>query len=265
VIRYLNAETEAFLCNKENTFGIYEIKIYSQYQTYGAGKRELDLWSIEQDGQIRGFLSRLNGVLTIAARDVDAAECAVFAHTVGARCINGERELLEQLNAVIHGTLCASWILRRRGDIPAEAAAALCADGVSVRVERAQRLSEVCRLHVLATPGFAETVDQDAWIAEASHKQRHGLADYYILKVNKNAISTASILFRGKGQAVLAAIATHPDFRRKGYGSWLVDYTLRQACADGLAVWLFTREDSLMDFYAPLGFEIAGQWAQIDF
>lgn len=63
-------------------------------------------------------------------------------------------------------------------------------------------------------------------------------------------------------EAHIATIATHPDFRRKGIGKWLLSHTLLHLMDEGArSSFLEVRESNLaaQDMYRKFGYEVTGR------
>src|SRR5512134_3835864 len=92
----------------------------------------------------------------------------------------------------------------------------------------------------------------------------------YVWEQDGRIIGNASLIpFRDKGKRVflIANVATHPDYRRRGIGRALTERVMRQARDKKVsAIWLHVREDNpgAIKLYQELGFrEIARRttWA----
>lgn len=76
---------------------------------------------------------------------------------------------------------------------------------------------------------------------------------------NEDVLACVFALFEGKKSVLLGAVATAPQARGRGYASALVG-TLANEKSDK-EVFLFCRNDSLVNFYGKIGFEPVGRWA----
>ena len=189
MIRFVTPEWEAELTQNCGRFGIFNCKIYAQYQTYGAQSGIVDFWLV-QDAQDRtvGLLSRLEGRFTAAAGEsADMEELSWFLRHAGGRSAEGEKPLIERV-------------------FP-------------------ERLSDVFGLLCKSDPQFAEQAHYTAWLAETSHKVRHRLMQIFILKIDNQNISTASMIYLAPRRAILAGVATDPAWRGQGYGRMVVEHT----------------------------------------
>lgn len=268
MIRFVTPEWAPLLEASADKFGIFGTKIYSQYRTYGTTDGILDVWLLLDGGRAVGAVSRLDGALTVAAPGaVDADELSAFLRAAGGRSVEGERALCGRLDAVIRGGLRSSRILRWGGLPQTEearpAASAHSADGVPPgKILPAAALGEVYALLCEADPEFAAHTGYAAWLTEISHKQRHGLADIYILKVNYTVVSTIGIYFKGPGRTILAGLATNPAHRGRGYARRMMAHATEAALAQELEPWLLTAEEGLAEFHRACGYVDAGEWSK---
>ncbi len=248
MIRFVSPELEARLLDYCNTDDVFSVKIYAQYQTYGAQSGMIHFWMLFSGDTPTGAVSGCGDYFTLAAKTVsDTGELAAFLRASGCRAVEAKRALLEGLGTVIHSGLIL------RADQP---------PGQAEGTKRAEKLAAVWELLCEADPEFAAGTRYDAWLTEVSHKIRHGLAECYTLKVDNKVVSTSSILFRNQQTAVIAAVATHPAFRGRGMGRRVVNRAAASAFVQGLNPQVLIKDPGLAAFYAACGFRPAGEWGQ---
>ncbi len=256
MIRFVTPEWEAELTQNCGRFGIFDCKIYAQYQTYGAQSGIVDFWLV-QDAQDRtvGLLSRLEGRFTAAAGEsADMEELSWFLRHAGGRSAEGEKPLIERVFP--SREMLSAPILRQ--DRPCDL------EPANRQIVEAERLSDVFGLLCKSDPQFAEQVHYTAWLAETSHKVRHRLMQIFILKIDNQNISTASMIYLAPGRAILAGVATDPAWRGQGYGRMVVEHTCGAAHRQGQQPWVLAANDGLEAFYIGCGFSPAGRWARAE-
>lgn len=257
MIRFVMPDLEALFVEKAPTFGIFGVKLYSQYRTYGAQSTVAEFWLIVENEQSCGAVSRLDGRFTVAATaltDAQTDELGEFLCAVGGVSVEGALSVIKRLSAFSVSPPISSWVLRgAEGLLSAP-------PPIGVTIERAASLRAVYDLLCESDATFRAGAPYDAWLCELSHKTRHGLAEVFTLSVDNLVVSTQSILFRDETTAILAAVATHPAARRRGYAGVLLDFVARSAQASGLALCLLAGSDALLPFYAKNGFVPIERW-----
>ena len=115
--------------------------------------------------------------------------------------------------------------------------------------------------------GMAAQASFDEFYVDISHRVRHGCACASIVyDKDGKPVSCAVAPFVCNDGAVISAVCTDNNSRGKGYATQAVSALLRhlQDCRiDG--IYLQTEDDSLLDFYYPLGFNVSGVWQEIRF
>lgn len=134
----------------------------------------------------------------------------------------------------------------------------------SCRVTLPERLSAVYTLLCACDSAFAASSRPDAWLADFSHRCRHGYSDCFILKEENNIIATFSILFRGKSRAIGGAFAVHPRWRGQGLGSLLLSHGAAVSAARGERLFLIAADEARADYYRRRGWAPYGLAARCD-
>jgi len=106
---------------------------------------------------------------------------------------------------------------------------------------------------------FVDYAEQDfkAWYVDISHRVRHGTAKAYTLNVDDEIVCSGVLSSLFEGDAVLTAVRTRDDMRRRGYGSTLV----KAICNDVKGTVYLMRDADLNEaFYQQAGFVNVGKW-----
>jgi len=258
MIRFVTPELEPVFVQKIDEFGIFATKIYSQYQTYGAQSGIVDFWIAAEDEEITGVISKLGGCLTVAAAPkINVDELSAFFEAVGGNFVDAENPLIERLRAGIGTEAESSWIMSFQQDFQR------LVENSNPKIIPADRLRTVYGLLCVGNPRFSRDVPYDAWLAETSHKQRHGLTDIFLLVEDGAAVSTCSIQFKGKTKAMIASVATDPAYAKHGYGREIMRYVAGRSLQQGLTPYLLTADDALAAFYEKCGFVAIGRWGRL--
>ena len=158
--------------------------------------------------------------------------------------------LLEQRPAMVwKGALPPEGSLRAERPSLGEGAA------LSVR----PRLDDLYALLSMAYPGFS--TPRDFWIFDTSRRIRRGCARIFAaLDPEGRLLATAGCYAIGRNTALLSGVATHPDARRRGYGSALVWALASKLSADGKSVWIIPVDRYAWRLYSSIGFTASGNY-----
>lgn len=106
-------------------------------------------------------------------------------------------------------------------------------------------------VYEILTEGFPNLLDYNLWLADTSHRVRHGISKVFTYK----GATTASITYDMNGFVLISQVATKISARGSGYAriflKWLADYLEKQDKTAFLYA-LDTRES----FYREIGFEV---------
>ena len=102
-----------------------------------------------------------------------------------------------------------------------------------------------------------ENQDFKSWYVDISHRVRHNTAKAYTLNVAGNIVTSSILSSIYDDDAVLTAVRTGEEYRRMGYGGYLVSYI----CNDIKGKVYIMRDAELNEhFYTDLGFKNIGIW-----
>lgn len=98
--------------------------------------------------------------------------------------------------------------------------------------------------------------DFNEWFADISRRVNKGCAEVRYLKQDGKIVSTASLVHISGNRAILGAVATHKEYRNKGFAKQLINSFA------SLTVYLRCLP-SLNPFYEKLGFKSVDVWAEV--
>ncbi len=222
----------------------YAARISALAKTYGFGHNFVLFWVQYIEDEAVASVSRIDGNMSICCTEkADFDELKEFVKTVGFASLSCRNEVLEKIGLT---ATKSSYIVKYNGvSSPADPC---------VRWDYDKK--EVYSL--LGDCGF-EMGDYGSFLADYCSKLNKGAAKLAVC-ADTELDACASALFIGDKSVLLGAVATRETARGKGYASKLV-----KALADSFeseSVYLFCRNDSLLDFYKKIGFEYDGMWAE---
>ena len=244
--------------------GVFAVKQLAQQTIYGFAPGVFELWLQREDagGRLCAGISRFAGVLTVCAvsdiaeRELD--ELREFVCRIGGDRLEAQESLLCRLGIAGNGLLVfqSGQIMRVS---PQTVPPSTPPQGLTACATRT--LTPVYQLLCAADGHFAHNTRFDAWLADFSHRCRHGLSECYVLTDGEQVFSTLNIAFFNGHTAIVGGVATHPDHRGQGLARALLSHLCGVAAKRGLELWLLAADDSLSQFYQTCGWENAGRWA----
>ena len=111
--------------------------------------------------------------------------------------------------------------------------------------------------------GFDEAAPAfESWYADVMLRIRRGLCRISCVRENNRVAATAMTVAEGERIALIGAVATHPDYRRRGYASACVSTLAAQLQNEGRQVLLSPKNETAARVYAKLGFAVCGTWGE---
>lgn len=222
----------------------YAARISALAATYGFTQSFVLFWVQYVGGEPVAALSRIDGNVSLyCSEKTDFEELSAFVGTVGFSNLACRKENMNRLGFEADN---ASYIVRYEGETaPADPCVLWDYDKKAV-------------YELLRDCGF-ELGDFGSFAADYCSKLNKGTAKLAAIE-NDRLDACASALFIGNNSVLLGAVATRKNARGNGYASKAV--TALANSFNGKAVFLFCRNDSLLEFYKKIGFEYDGIWAE---
>ena len=224
----------------------YAARITALFKTYGAEYSFASFWVQRVDDEAVAAIGRVDGNMTLCCTDnADFDELSCFMNAVGYSSLTLDEKYLPQLGLT---AAKSSYAVEYKGE-------KVFFD------ERIKTDFDKKKLYdLLVSCGF-ELGSFEAFLSDVC------------ARLNKNTASLAAIgeadpyacafaLFEGEKSVLLGAVATRNEARGKGFASALVKSLAGRE--KERKVFLFCRNDGLLEFYKRIGFEYAGKWAVIE-
>ena len=116
-------------------------------------------------------------------------------------------------------------------------------------------------VHALLSECFDSMASLNAWYPDVSHRIRHDCAKIATILDDNQVVSTAMTVAETDTAAVLGQVATHSDFRGRGYA---------QACINSLisrckhkSLYILPMNETAHSLYVKMGFIPDGAWAEL--
>lgn len=222
---------------------LYTVRILALLKSYGTAYRFATFYRQIIDGKITAILSKLDNDITLAVDDgFDNYELVRFF------CITGHGTILcdpiFEIGAKYDEGVIMSCDVKRDLNV-------MGAGMIGISVDEYPKLMDLYN--------FIDYENQDfkSWYVDISHRVRHNTAKAYTLNVAGNIVSSSILSSIYDDDAVLTAVRTGEDYRRMGYGGYLVSYI----CNDIKGTVYLMRDAELNEhFYNDLGFKNIGIW-----
>lgn len=228
------------------------IEIEALMKTYGFNTTFALFWIQEFDGKITAAVSKVDFHVIVAAHDgFDSQELKEFLTVIGFSSLLAERQVLDDLGFKISEK---GFIMKYKPAMSSD--------------ENSSPLTFSCEppyrkiYDLLKKPDtFGDSIPSyEDWLCDLSGRVRKSCARVLFREKEDKCISCGMFTFESGCGAVVGAVATHKDFRSKGYASDIVKELCAAAKAENKDVFLMCREDKV-SFYKKLEFEITGEFS----
>ena len=226
----------------------------THFAIYERRPREMLFWvAAERHGNPTAAISRAADCVTIVSTDrTDTDELLHFLQMTGTYTqVQADYSLCSALAVSLGGKLSGGPSMRY---LPSASAADISPSHISSPPPDAL-YAFLCAVFPPSSLG-----EWPSWYTYHSHLFRHELGFAAGIFKNGKLIATGGVYATNPRCNLIANIATAPAFRRRGYGSQLVEYLCAVSCRQGKIPVLHCADQSLVRFYAPLGFAPARHW-----
>ncbi|MGN1482023.1 N-acetyltransferase [Porcipelethomonas sp.] len=210
-------------------------RILSNLEAYGTGYDFCRFYLSGNDS----VLLFMNDTLLISGSEFDGDELSGFAGMHRPFRIEGNQKALEILSGMDGYHKLHRNLFKLVGDVNT--------DIDENDIEFNPSLDEV---YEILSEGFPNLLDYPLWLADTSHRIRHGISRVFVYKKS----TTASVVYDIDGSVLVGQVATRISARGSGYArrflKWLAMYLEKQNKTAFLNA-LDTRES----FYREIGFE----------
>ncbi len=217
---------------------IYSVRILSLLESYGCKYNFATFYRQVVDDKITAIISKLDNDITISlGDDYDNEEIVHFL------CVTGYNSVLTNDSFFLNP--------RYEEGVVMECNTKHELQPLNVTIDEYPKLMDLFN--------FVDYDKQDfkAWYVDISHRIRHNTAKAYTLNVNDEIISSGILSSIIDDYSILTAVRTNDDYRKMGYGSYLV----KSICNDFKGtVYIMRDENKNEEFYNKCGFKNIGKW-----
>lgn len=224
----------------------YAARITALFKTYGAEYDFVLFWVQRIDDEPVAAISRVDGNMTLCCTEkADFEELSYFINAVGYSSLTLDAAFLEPLGLT---AAKSSYTVRYEGE-----------KGFSDK-RILNDYDKKSLYDLLCFCGF-ELGDYTAFLSDVCARLNKNTASLAAIK-NETLDACAFALFEGVKSVLLGAVATRNEARGNGYASMLVKSLAGRE--ESRKVFLFCRNDGLLEFYKKSGFVYCGKWAIVE-
>ncbi len=225
-------------------------RILSLYESYGEGFDFVAFWTQESDGRITAEISRFEDKFSLWLTEAsDLEEIAAFIRFQGAGSCLYNTAFAPDFPADL--PTVSGQVLEFTGD-----------DDNSVTELYEPDFKELyALLKACESPAFS-VPEYLMFLSEMTHRRNRGKLHTAGNFADGMLVSSALTVSETSTAAILGAVATHPDFRRRGYSRKLVRVLATRLRGEGRRVFVLSASDSHTLFYQKSGFKIVADFKE---
>lgn len=226
-------------------------RILSLYQCYGEGLDFVAFWVQEKDGAVTSAVSRFEDKFSLwLTADSDLEEIAAFIRFQGAgSCLYNAAFALDfpaQMPAI-------------SGQVLEYVAEDYISDLEIYQPDFKElyALLKACESPIFIVPEYM------LFLSDVVHRSNRGKCSIRAVKIDGQLASSVMTVAETQGAVILGAVATHPDYRRRGLSRELVRTLATTIRREGRRVYVLSASEVNTKFYQNSGFKIAADFKEI--
>lgn len=224
-------------------------RILSLYESYGGGYDFVGFWVQEADGAYTAAVSRFEDKFSLyLTASSDLEELIAFLRFQGAGAVMAAKDFSLDLQAdrVIKGQ-----VLRYVGE-QYNSKLELYLPEIKPFYELLQR----CASEIFLVPEYM------TFLSDVTHRRNLGKCTLLGTDIGGTLVSGVMTVSETSSAVILGAVATHPDFRRRGLSRELVRTLASRINAQGREAYVFSASEANTRFYQNSGFAVCVGFAE---
>lgn len=241
---------------EEKEFNLF---IIGDIENFGYGEEFQELWGeFDQENQLKAILLRYYGnYIPYAKEEFDVLGFAkIIQEDSKWEMISGKQELLNMFNPYLTFSKQKELYFSHLID-----AAMLPKDLNRDNLQQAT-IEDVEQLSLLLE-GIEEFQFNQTSQASFRRKLETKTGRTYFIKEDGRIVSTASTTAENSLSAMVVAVATHPDYRERGYASLCMQTLCHDLLEEGKSLCIFYDNPKAASIYRRIGFEEIGRWSML--
>lgn len=225
---------------------IYSCRIMCLADSYGLNFDFVQFWlQYDENGNTVSAISKSYGDVTVQTTEKsNISELTEFLDVIGFCSLLSEKMLFE------NRTADTGMIMRLEN--PQKIYNSNIEITVNPDLNSVYKLLDKSRSETFNVP------DYEDFILDMSHKIRHNTAICTAIKIGENVVSAAMTVAQSENTALIGAVVTDIDFRRRGFGALCVNSLI--GILGKRKIFIMRNENENEPFYKSLGFENNGRF-----
>ena len=220
------------------------IRIVAAYETYGLNTRFLQLFTDDADTR----MSLMDGVAVVHAPRGLTDEWLCF--------ISMQPQVrVVRTDAASAATLATAWNTTYRSGDFMTYTRDWSVTAIQPQTARYEDLHAFLSDYFVLPPF-------DSWYVDVSHRVRHGCCHIATVVREDRVVCNAMSVAETENDALLGAVATHPQWRRQGLAVGCIGY-LVDLLSDSRRIHISPFDDRAKQLSEKLGFSVSGSWGEV--
>lgn len=247
IIKGTKAEYERFC--EGNPLGA---RIISQLNSYGTKYPFALFWEQRgEGGELLSVISKVDVSITVVGSEANTKELTAFINAIGFTNISAEPGVINSLSPDFEITFKAIMKYKNNNSIKSVKDAEIISKNID--------LSKIYDIIINCNKIKSTQEQYEAWIADISHRIRHGYADAVCAEVNEKIVSCALAVASTHTDVLIGGVATLDEYRKMGLARSCIEELIKRNVDKN--IFIFCKEDKI-SFYNKLGFENIGITAE---
>ncbi len=232
--------------------GYFGARINTAIAAYGTDDRFVRTWYEEKDGKLLAVLQVTEDAATVrCAEGTDYDSLSALLLFTGAKTVIGNAETIKNL----------PFVQTDKGYL-------MSAEKMQMPAWEAEKTDSenLASLYPVLFGKTAAQADRRAWmvwLADLSHRVRHGLSAWFCVMHEDTPVSCAGILYSNARYGCIGGVATLPEAQKQGFGRICTLTAAMYVFENGQIPCLACADNGIEKWYEKMGFAVCGQWMQM--
>lgn len=226
-------------------------RIYSHFLNYGYEYNFVDFWVQVNDEKVTAALCRLDGDFIICLSDSsDFQEISSFLSFQNKVSVTFNSKYSDYVLISYDECHSGDILMYKENDISVSSF-----DLIEPELKQYHDLLLTCESDTFFVPGYFN------FLSDVSRRLRKDMCTIYAVVCDDVLASCAMTVSQTKNSVILGAVATNPDYRRRGFAQCVVK-NLAEHFKHLKSVYIYTTIEKNTRFYKGIGFEVCGNWTK---